>query len=154
MSLLHPRKLCDRFCGNWPSGSGEEDFYISSMYFRYFVIISRWKRKWPYIWIRIPYWPSGSEEDFLKFQQCILTILLLSSVRKGHSSSFVQQEYPSHKDALCQVVLEKTMKMWKVYRRTNGRSDGWPEKLTCAFSSGELKGAKKRLNIPSCSCVP
>ena len=25
---------------NWPSGFGEEDFQISSIYFRYFVIIS------------------------------------------------------------------------------------------------------------------
>ena len=50
------------------------------------------------------------------------------------------------------VVLEKKMKMWKVYRqtdrRTDGRTDGrtdrqttddrWSEKLTWAFSSGEL----------------
>ena len=41
------------------------------------------------------------------------------------------------------VVLEKKMKMWKVYRQTDGRTqttdDRWSEKLTWAFSSGELK---------------
>ena len=43
------------------------------------------------------------------------------------------------------VVLEKKMKMWKVYRQTDGPTDRqttddrWSEKLTWAFSSGELK---------------
>ena len=57
---------------NWPNGSGEEDFLISSIYFRYFIIISPWKRSGPnplhpkiicnkFGW----YWPSGyGEEDF------------------------------------------------------------------------------------------
>ena len=60
------------------SGSGE-DFLISSMYFRYFVIISPWKRAGSFIWTNLNplnlrmhcskfgwSWPSGSgEEDFL-----------------------------------------------------------------------------------------
>ena len=43
------------------------------------------------------------------------------------------------------VVLEKKMKLWKVVRRTDKRSDRrtaddrWSEKLTWVFSSGELK---------------
>ena len=53
-SNLHPllpgiHVLCAKFGCNWPSGSGEEDFLISSMYFRYFVIISPWKRAGPFI---------------------------------------------------------------------------------------------------------
>ena len=43
LNLLHPRMLCDKCSWNWPSGSGEEDFGISSMHFRYFVIICPWK---------------------------------------------------------------------------------------------------------------
>ena len=46
--------LCAKFGLNWPSGSGEEDFLILSMYFRYFVIISPWKGWGPsfeYNWI-------------------------------------------------------------------------------------------------------
>ena len=41
---FHPSMLCAKFGWNWPSGSGEEDFLISSMYFHYFVIIPPWKR--------------------------------------------------------------------------------------------------------------
>ena len=47
LNLIHPRMLCAKFGWNWPSGSGEEDFLISSMYFHYFVIISPWKRVGP-----------------------------------------------------------------------------------------------------------
>ena len=60
---------------NWPSGSGEEIFLISSMYYRYFAIISLWKRTWPFIWTNLNplhprmlcakfgwNWPNGSGE--------------------------------------------------------------------------------------------
>ena len=54
-------------------------------------------------------------------------------------------ESPSPKDSLCQVwlklalVLEKKMKMWKVYRRTDRQTtdNRRSEKLTWAYSSGE-----------------
>ena len=49
LNLLHPRMHIDKFGWNWSSDSGEEDFLISSMYFRYFVIISPWKRTGPFI---------------------------------------------------------------------------------------------------------
>ena len=70
--LLHQRMLCVKFGWNWPKGSGGEDlfFLISSMYFRYFVIISPTrKRTGPFIWINWnPLHPrmlcaSGSEEE-------------------------------------------------------------------------------------------
>ena len=41
--------LCAKFGWKWLSGSGE-DFWILSMYFRYFVIICPWKRAGPFIW--------------------------------------------------------------------------------------------------------
>ena len=51
LNPLHPRILCAKFAWNWLSGSEEEDFFkISSMYFRYFVFISPWKRAWLFIW--------------------------------------------------------------------------------------------------------
>ena len=50
LNPIHPRMLCAKFGWNWSSDSGEEDFLISSMYFRYFVIISPWKRAGP-TWI-------------------------------------------------------------------------------------------------------
>ena len=79
LNPLYPRMLCAKFGWNWLSGSGEEDFLISSMYFHYFVIISPWKRVGPFIWTNLNplhprmlcakfgwNWLSGSEEeDFL-----------------------------------------------------------------------------------------
>ena len=47
LNSLHPRMLCAKFGRNWLSGSVDEDFLISSMYFHYFVIISLWKRAGP-----------------------------------------------------------------------------------------------------------
>ena len=68
--------LCAKFSWNWPSGSAESDFLISSMYFLYYVIISPWKRAWPFIWTNLNplhprmlcakfgwNWPSGSGEE-------------------------------------------------------------------------------------------
>ena len=76
LNLLHPRMLCAKFGWNWPSGSWEEDFLILSMYFRYFVIISPWKRTWPFICTNLNSlhlwmicakfdwnWPIGSGEE-------------------------------------------------------------------------------------------
>ena len=72
---LHPRMICAKFDWNWLSGSGEEVFFKSSMYFRYFVFISRCKRAKPFIWTNLNSlhprmhcakfswnWPSGSGE--------------------------------------------------------------------------------------------
>ena len=56
---LHLKKLRSpslsfaKFDWNWPSGSGEEDFLISSIYFHYFVIISPWQRAVPFIWTNL-----------------------------------------------------------------------------------------------------
>ena len=47
LNPLHLKMLCAKFDWNWPSGSGEDFFLISSMYFRYFVIISPRKRPSP-----------------------------------------------------------------------------------------------------------
>ena len=51
--------LCAKFGLNWPSGSGVEYFFISSMYFRHFVIISSWKRAESIIWTNLnPHHPK------------------------------------------------------------------------------------------------
>ena len=52
LSPHHPRLLSAKYSWNWPSGS-EEGFLISPMYFRYFVIISPWKRAGPLIWTNL-----------------------------------------------------------------------------------------------------
>ena len=49
----HPMMLCAKIGWNWLSGSGEEIFLISSMFFHHFVIISTWKRAGPFIWTNL-----------------------------------------------------------------------------------------------------
>ena len=77
LSPHYPRIHCAIFGWNWPCGSGE-DFLISWMYFRNFVIISPWKRAGTFIWTILKplhrrmhcfdfgwNWPCGSGgEDF------------------------------------------------------------------------------------------
>ena len=53
LNLVHARMHCAKFGWHSPSGSIEEDFEISSMYFLYFVIISPWKRAESFIWTNL-----------------------------------------------------------------------------------------------------
>ena len=53
LNPLLPRMPCAKFGWNWFSGSGEEDFLILSMYFRYFIIISSWKRAGSFFWTKL-----------------------------------------------------------------------------------------------------
>ena len=82
LNPLHPCMLCAKYGWNWPSGYGEKDFYISSIYFHYFEIISFWKRGWPFIWTNLNSlypkmhcvkfgWkkPSGSGEEVKKWEK-------------------------------------------------------------------------------------
>ena len=53
LNLFQLKMHCAKFGWNRLSGSGKEDFLISSVYFRYFLIISPWKRAWPIIWTKL-----------------------------------------------------------------------------------------------------
>ena len=103
LNPLYPRMLCAKFGWNWPSGSGEKDFLISSMYFRYFIIISPWKRRGPsleQIWIPFTqgwFVPSSSltqidSMDLEKiFKFCnVFCYFVISSLGKGQGPSFEQ----------------------------------------------------------------
>ena len=103
LNSLHSRLLCAKFSWNKPSGSRGEDFNLT-MYFRYFVIISPWKRAWPFIWRNLNslysrkclfdwFWPSGSEKIF-EFRRYIFAISLLSPIGKGLGPSFEQTWIP------------------------------------------------------------
>ena len=115
LNPLHPRMLCAKFGWNWPSGFGEEDFLISSMYFRYFAIISPWRRLGPFIWTNLnPHhprmlcagfgwnWASGSW--FLR--RLVFAVSQLFSLGKGRGPSFEQLESSSPKYAMCQIWLK------------------------------------------------
>ena len=59
LNPFHPRMLCAKFDLNWPSGSGEEDFYKLSIYLYYFPIISPLGRARPFIWTNLnPFHPG------------------------------------------------------------------------------------------------
>ena len=80
LNTLHPRMLCDKF-GLKFSLCFSRRFWISSMHFHFFVIISPWKMVGPFIWTNWNplqprllcakfgwNWPIGpGEEDFKNF---------------------------------------------------------------------------------------
>ena len=118
------------FVRNKPNDSGE-DFSVLSMYFRYFVIISPWKRARPFIWtiLNSPYtkddlclvWlkftPVVLEKNIFKFRKWIFVTSLLSALGKGWGLHLNKLEYPYSKDALCQVWLK--LAQWFLRRFLN-----------------------------------
>ena len=87
LNPLYPRMLCAKF-EIGPVVRKKNIFLILSMYFCYFIIISPWKRAWPFIWTtlnplhpRMLYakfgwnWPGGLWEEIFKFRQCNFGIL-------------------------------------------------------------------------------
>ena len=167
LNPLHPMMLCAKFGWNWPSGSGEKDFKISSMSFHYFVIISPWERAGPFIWTKRE---SPSPKDALcqvllklaqwfwrrwwKCEKLTMTTTTTTDngqilIRKASLEQtwipFTQWCFVLNLNEIRLVVPKKKMKMWKVYRLTNRQTDRqttddrWSENLTWAFSSGELK---------------
>ena len=141
LNPLHPRKLCAELGWNWPSGSGVEDFWISSMYFCYFVIISPWKKGGAlylnklespspkdalckFVWN----WLSGSgEEDYLISSMYFRYFVIFSPWKRAGPSS-EQTWIPSTKGCLCQVWLKLAQwfwrRRWKCEKFTDGRTDG------------------------------
>ena len=112
-----------------------EDFEISSMYFRYFVLISPWKKVSPFIWINLNFlyprmlwfgwnqrrkfgwnWPRGSgEEDFEISSMYFRYFVIIPPLEKSVALHLNKLESPLPKNALWlveigQVVLEKKMK--------------------------------------------
>ena len=73
--------ICAKFDWNWPSGSGEEDFLNSSIYFHYFVIISPWKRIGPsYEKTRILFTQGYFVPSFVEIDPLILEKKILKFV--------------------------------------------------------------------------
>ena len=120
LNSLHPRMHCAKFCWNRPSGSGEENFLILSMYFFYLVIISPWKGAGSFIWTNLyplhprmhcVNWYGGSgEEDFLILSIFIIFFFLLFGnylpLEKGGALHLNKFEFQWPKASLCQVWLK------------------------------------------------
>ena len=118
------------------------------MYFFYFAIISTLRRAWPFIWTNLIPLHSrllcaklvevGSvvlKKSFKSFQ-CIFIISQLSPLWERCGPSFAKTWIPftqvCYVPSLVEiglVVLEK-MKIWKVYRRTDGWTDRRKDRQT------------------------
>ena len=122
---LSSKDACAKIGWNWLGGSWEEDFLISSLYFRYFVIISPWKRAGPVIWTNLNplhprmlcakfgwNWPSGSGEDF-NFVNVLLLFCNYLPLEKGGALHLNKLKSPSPNDALCQVWLKLAQWSWR-----------------------------------------
>ena len=97
------------------------------MHFRYFVIISFWKRTGPFIWTNMNYihsrmlctkfgwkWPSGSEVNFLKnFMMNFHYFFIISPKKKGGAPHLNKLEFHSPEDALCKDWLKLAKWFWK-----------------------------------------
>ena len=114
LSPHYPRIHCAKCGWSWPSVSGEEDFLISSMYFRYFVIISLWKRAGSFIWTNLNplhprmlcakfVWNSASvsgEDDFLISPMCFRCFVIISPWKKAVPFIWTNM-IPLHPRMLC-----------------------------------------------------
>ena len=99
-----------------------------------------------HIWLKLAqcFW----RKRFLNFVNVFSLFPNHLPLEKGGAHNLNKLESPSPKDALCQVWLKLAQWFWSrrwkcekfTDRRTDGQTDdGWSEKLTWAFSSGELK---------------
>ena len=110
------------------------------MFFRYFLIISPWKRAGPFIWISLNplyprmlcakfgwNWPSGSgEEDFKTSSKCFHSFVTISPWKR--TGPFIWQTWIPFTQGwfvpisvkIRPVVLEKKKNMWKVSDNVNG----------------------------------
>ena len=109
------RMLCAKFGWNWLS----VDFFNFVNVFFYFVIISPWKRVGPFIWTNLNpllprmlcakfgwNWLSRSgEEDLFNFVNVFTIFRNYLLLEKGGLLQLNKLEFPSPKDALCQVWM-------------------------------------------------
>ena len=75
--------------------------------------------------------PVVLEKKIFEFHQCIFRYFVIISLGKERAHSFEQTRIPFTQGCFVeclveigQVVLEKKMKMLKVYRQTDGQTDG------------------------------
>ena len=119
LNSLHPRMHCAKFCWNRPSGSGEENFLIKSIYFFYLVIISPWKRAGSFIWTNL--YPLHQKNalcqlvrwlwrrrffNFVNFYYYFLLFGNYLPLEKGGALHLSKFEFQWPKASLCQVWLK------------------------------------------------
>ena len=110
----HARMLCAKISWNWLSGSGGEDFLISSKFFHYFVIISSWKG-WGLLFVQtwIPFTQGYIVTSLVKIGPVVLEKRNYLPLEKGGAHHLKRIEFPSPKDALKQVWLKLGQCFWR-----------------------------------------
>ena len=141
LNPLHPWMHCDKFGWNWLSVF----FLISSLYFRYFVIISPWKRTRPLsffrtnlktpshkdalcqVWLKLAQW--FWRRRFLNFVNVFSLFHYYLPLEKSGALHLNKLESPSHRDTLCQVWLILAQwfwrRRWKCEKFTDRQTDTW-----------------------------
>ena len=114
--------FCAKFGWNWPCGSGWEEFKISSMFFRNFVIISPWKSAWPFIWTNLNPFSLGC---------FVLSLVEISPV-------------VLEKKKKCEKLRRQ--------RRRRTTDILWSEELSWAFGSGKLNKNNMNLILSFVNC--
>ena len=118
--ILHPRMLCAKVWLILAQLFWRRRFYITSMYFRYFVIISLWRRAWIFIWTYLNFFSpkAALRQVWLKLVIWVWRRRYLNLISQWifavslfrYYLPFVngvihlkKLQFPSHNDALCQI---------------------------------------------------
>ena len=161
MSLLHLKMLCAKFSWNWPSRSSEKDFKIFANVFSLFGnylslekgLFFIWTILKPhstiangalcYVWLKLAQRFWGRR--FLIFVNILLLFCNFLPLAKSVTLHLHKVEFPSLKDALCQVWLKvaqwfrrrrwKCEKLIDVWQTTENQTRGpWATSLTWEIS--------------------
>ena len=108
------------------------------------------------VWLKLAQWFLRNFFNFVNVFSLFRNYLPLKKGGALHLNKIWIKLNPLHqmmlcvKFEICQVVLEKKIKKWKVYGQMDRRTtDDWrSEKLTWAFSWGELKSYALRMTSP------
>ena len=165
---------CEKFGWNWPSGSWEEDFFnfvnVFSLFRNYLRLekgcalhLNKLEPPSPkdalcQIWLRLVQW--SRRRRFLNFVNVFSLFRNYLPLEKGRAlhlnnlNPLPQGCFVPNLVEIGPVVLEKKIKMWKVYGQTDTRTtnDRRSEKLTWAFGSGELKRGSVLKEYPGARC--
>ena len=143
LNPVHQRMFCVKFGWNWPSGSGEQNFIYFVNVFSLFLSYLPLEKSGPFIWTNLNplhlsmlcakfdwNWPSGFGEDFLNLSMYFCYIVIIYPW-KAWALSYEQTWIPFTQGCFLPslveigpVVLEKKMKMWKVYDNNDNDDDG------------------------------
>ena len=153
--------LCAKFGWNWPSGSGEEDFFnfvnIFSLFRNYLPLekggalhLNKLESPSPkndlcQVWLELA--QRFLRRNFFKFVNVVSLFRNYLPLENDTAIHLNKLESPTPKDALCQFLLKLAQWFWRrrwkcekfttttLTKMTTTTDKFWSEKLTC----GELK---------------